>query len=505
LGLGVQFSALDYVVVGIFAAAILALGFSAKLRNNTILQFLAAGRSLSLPAFVATLVTVWYGGILGVAESVAPYPTGWGLGAGTWLLMGVPYYLFALAYAIWFAKRVRHGEQLSIPERLASRWGKGVGLVGAVIMFCLAVPAAHVLMLGSLIQSFTNWDLLLAVFAATIVGVLFLYKGGLLADVRVGMLAFVMMFVGFIVIDVFCIATHPPATVIPVLRDMDMLHFAGNSSWLVVFTFFVLGSWTLVDPAFHQRVASTESPETGRKGVLVSIGFWMLFDVLSITAALYAVALAKPLPTDGKLLYPIFGSQILPPGLKALFFCGMLGTILSAMVGYTLVSGTTIGREIVARLKPGLSEAQVTLCSRVGIAIACAVAILLAINIKSVVNLWYAWSGCVIGSMLIPVSIAYLRDRAVRVSSTVIAASMTVAFVASFVWLIRGLQTNNTSLNVAFIQSERGLSIRDEAAVAAPEVGRIDVPIGTLVPALVISGAVIAIGAFAARRTGKNG
>jgi hypothetical protein len=82
---------------------------------------------------------------------------------------------------------------------------------------------------------------------------------------------------------------------------------------------------------------------------------------------------------------------------------------------------------------------------------------------------------------------------------------MAIAFIASFVWLIRGLQTNNASLNVAFIQSEQGFSIRDEAATTEPVAGRTDVPIGTLAPALVISGAVIAIGALASRRTGKNG
>jgi SSS family solute:Na+ symporter len=495
----VSFAPLDFIVVGLFFCAILALGFSAKLRNNTILQFLAAGRSLSLPAFVATLVTVWYGGILGVAESASYY------GVGTWLLLGVPYYVFAYIYAIWFAPRVRSADQLTIPERLALRWGNTAGLVGAVIMFCLAVPAAHVLMLGSLVQSFTGMKLLTAVSIGTLVGVLFLYKGGLLADVRVGMLAFVSMYVGFLVIDVYCIATHPPSTIVPILRDQGMLSFTGGKGPLVVFTFFILGVWTLVDPAFHQRVASSKSPEIGRKGVLVSIGFWMLFDLLSMTAALYALALASPRPDDPKLLYPIFGSQILPAGLKGLFFCGMLGTILSAMVGYTLVSGTTIGREIVGRLRPGLSDAEVTMWSRIGIAISCVAAILLAINIKSVVDLWYAWSGCVIGAMLIPVTVAYLRERAFRVAPAWIVASMAASFALSFAWLLYGLQTNNSFLNVAFIQSERGLGVRLEAEPEKPQPGRLDVPVGTLVPALVISGAVIALGALASRRTAKNG
>src|SRR5579862_1237580 len=476
----VTFAPLDYLVVGLFLAAILALGFSAKLRDSSILQFLTAGRSLSLPAFVATLVTVWYGGILGIADSVTYY------GIGTWLLMGVPYYLFAFVYAIWFAKRVRGADQISIPERLTMRWGKTAGLVGALIMFCLAVPAAHVLMLGSLVQSFTGWDQMPAIIVATLIGVLFLYKGGLLADVRVGMLDFVMMYVGFLVIDVYCLATHPPSTIVSSLRDQNMLSFSGGKGPLVVATFMILGSWTLVDPAFHQRVASSESPETGRRGIFVSIGFWFLFDILSIGAALYAMALVKTKPSS-LLLYPVFGDQILPSGLKALFFCGMLGTILSAMVGYTLVSGATIGREIVARLKPGLTDTEVTLASRAGIVISCVFAIWLALNIHHVVDLWYSWTGCVIGAMLIPVAIAYLRDKAFLTAPSWIVASMVLAFVVSFVWLLYGLKTNNSLLNVAFIQSEHGLSIKAEAEPDSPSPGRLDVPVGTLAPALVIS------------------
>jgi len=497
-GKTVTFAPLDFLVVGLFAIAVLSLGFSAKLRNNTILQFLSAGRSLSLPAFVATLVTVWYGGILGVAESVTYY------GIGTWLLMGVPYYVFAYVYAIWLAKRVRGAEQLSIPERLDLKWGKSAGLVGALIMFCLAVPAAHVLMLGSLVQSFTGMDLKHAVWIGAVIGILFLYKGGLLADVRVGMFAFAMMYIGFLVIDVYCLATHPPATILPSLRSQDMLSFTGGKGPIVVFTFFILGAWTLVDPAFHQRVASSKSPEIGRRGVLISIGFWFLFDVLSMTAALYAVALANPKPTDGKLLYPIFGDQILPPGLKALFFCGMMGTILSAMVGYTLVSGTTIGREIVGRLKANMTDSSVTLMSRVGIALACVVAIWLALKIRSVVDLWYAWSGCVIGSMLIPVCFAYLKER-VRVPPGWIVASMAVAFASSFAWLLYGVANENPFLNVAFINGAHGFAIRVEKEADQPAPGRLDVQIGTLAPALVISGAVIALGALADRSRRKNG
>ena len=52
-------------------------------------EYLVAGRRLTLPAFVATLVSTWYGGILGVGEYA------WRHGLSNWLVFGVPYYLYA--------------------------------------------------------------------------------------------------------------------------------------------------------------------------------------------------------------------------------------------------------------------------------------------------------------------------------------------------------------------------------------------------------------------------
>ena len=106
---------LDGGVIVLFLLAILGLGFSAKVRDNSVLQYLAAGRSLSMPAFVATLVSTWYGGILAIGDSVKAF------GFGGILLFGVPYYVFAIVYALFFAERVRGAEQISIPERLAQR------------------------------------------------------------------------------------------------------------------------------------------------------------------------------------------------------------------------------------------------------------------------------------------------------------------------------------------------------------------------------------------------
>ena len=472
----VTFTPLDWAVFGLFIAVLLGLGFSAKLRDHSALQFIAAGRALTLPIFVATLVATWYGGILGIAESVQYY------GLGTILLMGVPYYVFALIYALVYAKRVREADQISIPERLHARFGRTAAIVGAALVFLLGVPAPHVLMIGDLIQALTGLPLWQCILAGTVVGTLFLYKGGLMADARASTLAFAMMYIGFAVIVVYCLIHFPPMETWQRIENKNFLTFTGGTQWPTIVSFFILGAWTLIDPGFHQRVASAKDPETGRRGVLIAIGFWMLFDMMTVSTVLYAMSLLTEPPANTRLIFPALGNAILPPGLQAMFFCGMFGTILSAMVGYSLVSGASFGREFVCRIKAGLDE---TKWSRIGIAVASVVAIILALNIDSVVALWYSWGGCVIGAILLPVTLAYGIGRW-NPRPVIVVMSMALGFLASFAWLIYGVVNGNLYLDVELPRQIIGYTL--------PEGTRFG--LGTLLPSLAVSLIVLGLGSL---------
>jgi SSS family solute:Na+ symporter len=142
------------------------------------------------------------------------------------------------------------------------------------------------------------------------------------------------------------------------------------------------------------------------------------------------------LPENALLIYPLFGDQVLPQGLKAVFICGMLGTILTAMVGYALVGGATIGRELVCRALGIEDEATVANWSRAGILIACLVAIPVSLFFKSVVLLWYLWAGVIIGALLIPTLVSYLSKRPERLHSGAVALSMLCGFIISLAWLV---------------------------------------------------------------------
>ena len=75
------------VGLGLYVLALWALSWQS--RTSSSLEYLLAGRRLTLWPFVATLVSTWYGGVLGVGEYSFRH------GISNWLVMGVPYYLAA--------------------------------------------------------------------------------------------------------------------------------------------------------------------------------------------------------------------------------------------------------------------------------------------------------------------------------------------------------------------------------------------------------------------------
>jgi SSS family solute:Na+ symporter len=464
----------DIAILAGFFLILGGLGFTARNPDSSVVQFLTAGRALSLPMFVATLVTSWYGGVLGIGESVSYY------GIGTLVLLGVPYYLFAAIYAVVLAPKVREAPEYTIPEKLSSQWGNSTGLFAGVLVFLLAVPAAHVLMLGSLIQYFTNQSLLLSIFFAALLGTVFLYKGGLMADVRVGMLAFGFMYIGFAAMVGTC-ASRVKFDLVGAIQNSIPANIWGGQGPLAVISFFLLGAWTIVDPGFHQRAASAASPDLGRKGVLISIAFWFLFDLLTITTGLYAGEVLGTVQNP-LLLFPQLAQAVLPSGIKGLFLCGLFGTIISALVGYSLVAGGSFGREIVSRLKP-CTEVDTQKWIKLGIAMSSVLAAVLALTVQSVVALWYSWAGAVVGALLIPTVAAYLgfgtrwRPKAVQ-------AAIGTSFTVAFLWMLEGIRTNNPFLMVRFAEQEFGL--------------------GTLIPGLAVSAIMIGWEGLVRSRSSKE-
>lgn len=426
----VNFQPLDWFILAVALLGYLALGFTARLRQESSVQLIAAGRKLTLPLFVATLVTTWYGGILGVGQAFDWY------GLSTWLILGVPYYVFGIAFALLLARRVRAADDISLPERMDRVYGRKAALLCAVLVLVIGAPSAHIAMLGRIVSDITGVHIVLATIIGALVGTAFLYRGGLLADARSNTLAFILIYVGFIVMLAVAVRDMgPPNELVARLPESHRSWNAGRpDGWFFLFSWILIGAWTFVDPGFHQRVAAIRSPGLAMKGLLICIGCWVVFDLLTVTTALYAYAALGP--GMGMSLFPKFGDAALPPGLKALFFASLVSLISSAGAGYTLVSGATLGREIAGRLWNTTREQSLVLWSRLGIAGATLLGVTFALAIQNVVDIWWYLGSIVVPGLFIPTIGMYAAKRPPRPS--VALATMMAGSGTALAWFMLG-------------------------------------------------------------------
>jgi SSS family solute:Na+ symporter len=207
----------------------------------------------------------------------------------------------------------------------------------------------------------------------------------------------------------------------------------GGFSWQYILVWFFIALWTFVDPSFHQRAAAADSPETAKKGIFISIGFWTLFDFLTCFTGLYAFAILGSGLEEPILSYPQLANTLLPIGLKGIFFITLLATIMSTLDSYLFISGQTLGRDFLAKYLPSV---QRNFLPRIGIFMSAVIGILLTILYPSVIDLWYVIGSVCIPGLLIPVLGVYIRLFGLRRSY--VSYALVVPISVSLGWLVLG-------------------------------------------------------------------
>jgi SSS family solute:Na+ symporter len=440
----VTLTPIDLVIIAAYLGAVLAIGFLSGKRSRRLPEddsaassdaseeaadFLLAGRSLTLPVFVMTLVSTWYGGILGVGEFSYLY------GISNWVVQGVPYYVFAFLFAFLLAKRIRASNLVTIPDKLHQAYDRKTGVLGAILTFILMTPAPYILMLGVLLQLVTGWSPFSCILIGTVATTAYLFAGGFRSDVYTDVFEFVLMFVGFGVILPFAYAKFGGFSFIQ--QNVPPLHLTWNGGNPVQFiiVWFFIALWTLVDPSFHQRCYAARSGEVARKGILISILFWFLFDAMTATAGLYARA-ALPGLQQPVMSFPLLAEVTLPPVAKGLFYTGMLATIMSTLNTLAFVSATTLGRDVVLRLRVQSTRRDVVRYTRFGLVLTSVLSIVLALIIPSVIKLWYIIGTAIIPGLLVPLVTSYFERW--KVSARYAFAAMLCGSLTSVVWLLIG-------------------------------------------------------------------
>src|SRR5215210_6195030 len=246
----------DYVLVAVYFAVVLGIGFAARRRVSDSLDFFLSGRSL--PAWVTGLAFI--SANLGAVEIIGMSANGaqFGIPTAHYFWIGaVPAMLFlgVVMMPFYYGSKVR-----SVPEFMRRRFGTGAHLVNA-ISFAVAqvlIAGINLYLLAHIVQLLLGWPLWVSLIIAAIVVLSYITLGGLSAAIYNEVLQFFVI-----------VAALLPLTLIGLYRVggvgglVDKITEAGNEEDLT--------SW----PATN--LTGFESPFWSVVGIVFGLGFVLSF------------------------------------------------------------------------------------------------------------------------------------------------------------------------------------------------------------------------------------
>ena len=385
---------IDHILIWIYLLSILFIGITAK-SPKTNIGYIYAGRKLTIPAFVATLVSTWYGGILEIGRFSNQN------GISTWLVFGLFYYIAALIYARYIVDRISISNNGSIPTQFYNHYGKSSAIFAVILVFLLASPAPYLKMLATILSYIWKIDSTTALMIGVFFSTIYTLKGGFSSIVKTDFIQFLLMFLGFGYMAIYLYFNYGGIGFLSSQLSSEMLSFPGKLNWTYILTWGFIALITFVDPNFYQRVYSSSNIKNAKKGIYISVVFWFLFDIFSITVGIYSAAI---LPEVQFSPYIDLAEQILPPLIKGFFIISILSIIMSTIDSFIFISGFTIGKDLVeisSRKESNIMHV------RLGIIISGLFSMVLAIFFANAIDIWYFTGSLAVPCLLVPLFFIY--------------------------------------------------------------------------------------------------
>ncbi|GAA2536775.1 sodium:solute symporter [Streptomyces levis] len=341
--------AVDYLVIVVYLAGMLAMGWWGMRRARSKSEFLVAGRRLGPAMYSGTMAAI----VLGGASTIGGVGLGYQYGlSGAWMVFTIG--LGLLALSVFFSARIARLKVYTVSEMLDLRYGGGrAGIISGLVMW------AYTLMLAvtSTIAYATIFDVLfdinrtLAIVLGGSIVVAYSTLGGMWSITLTDMVQFVVKTIGVLLL-LLPIAVVKAGGFAEMKAQLpteyfDPLGIGGETifTYVLIYTFGML-----IGQDIWQRVFTARSDRTAKWGGTIA-GTYCLA---------YALAGAV-IGTAAKVLYPKLGSaddafativkDELPMGVRGLVLAAALAAVMSTSSGALIACATVANNDIWSRLR----------------------------------------------------------------------------------------------------------------------------------------------------------
>ncbi|MFE5023724.1 sodium:solute symporter [Streptomyces sp. NPDC056656] len=340
--------AVDYTVIVVYLAGMLAMGWWGMRRAKSKSEFLVAGRRLGPMMYSGTMAAI----VLGGASTIGGVGLGYQYGlSGAWMVFTIG--LGLLALSVFFSARIARLKVYTVSEMLDLRYGGRSGLISGIVMW------AYTLMLAvtSTIAYATIFDVLfdmnrtIAIILGGSIVVAYSTLGGMWSITLTDMVQFVVKTIGVLLLLL-------PIAVIKAggfsemkaklpTEYFDPLGIGGETifTYVLIYTFGML-----IGQDIWQRVFTARSDKVARVGGTVAGTYCLVYAVAGAVIGTAAKVMYPKLPSADAAFATIVKDE-LPIGVRGLVLAAALAAVMSTSSGALIACATVANNDIWSRLR----------------------------------------------------------------------------------------------------------------------------------------------------------
>lgn len=441
----VQLHAADWIVIALYVAMIVYVGYYFSVRSKGFDDYFMAGRDLNAPLLVGTLVSTFYGldTLFGDSE------VGFFEGISGFFAYGLPYTVLYAVMAIMSPYiRDKFPDGTTMQEITFRKYGKAAGIASSIAAFMYSTNTMEMMGIGFLLRLITGMPYVVGVLIGAIFVTGFTWLGGLWAVTITDFIQFVIMLVtaGIALIVGWSMIGGYENIMVGLeafVGEDAEYYFTMDAGYLTPWTLFaysVTAFSVLAEPAFFQRIFASSGPKEIRKAFTAGIPMWLAYDwIVCFIGIMGAAAIGlQIIPEDvvaNEALFAIAG-QYLPAGVLGLFIAGVFSAAMSTADSYFLVAGGVIGYDIYKGvIKPDATMDQTERMTKIGVLISAALSLALTFLFDRIMEVWVFQATMIITTCIIPVYFGtFSKKPPKKIAGTVATVFGLAASVVWYVW-----------------------------------------------------------------------
>ena len=347
----------------------LAVGVWASRRMTGEADYLVAGRTLGPMVLAVSLFATWFGAetVMGASAAVAEG----GLAQSRAEPFG--YMLALLLMGLLVAGKLRAGRWMTLADFFRDRFGPTAETLCVIanVMVSITWAAAQMTALALIVASLAGLPVGVTLAGAALLVIVYTALGGLMGDVVTDVIQGGVLILGLmLLLGAMILRAGGPAEAIALVDPAALSLVAPDEGWLSrldAWAVPVLGSLVAVEAI--SRFLGARSPEAARTGAFGGAGLYLVVGLIPVAIGLIAPGLGVGAGVGEKLI-PELARELLSPVLMVLLVGALLSAILSTVDSNILASGGLLTRNLLDRLRPGMTDRQRLLSARVVTALA---------------------------------------------------------------------------------------------------------------------------------------